>query len=199
VDAPGPALLAGQQDRLVDSEHGVGASILRHVTDRPCALGAARDGDRARPAQQPGNAAEERRLAGGVRADHRDDLARREARRGHAGHREPPAMIGTDPVEAERHHERLTFERMSEKKNGTPTRAVMMPIGKTTPGRIDLLTIEVSDRSSAPQSSAPGRKKRWSSPRIMRATCGPTRPMKPIVPTKLTGTAARSATTSMIS
>ena len=52
------------------------------------------------------------------------------------------------------------FERMSEKKNGTPTSAVMMPIGKTTPGMIDYETIEVSDSSNAPERIEPGRKKR---------------------------------------
>ena len=76
---------------------------------------------------------------------------------------------------------------MREKKNGTPTSAVMMPIGKMTPGMIDFETIEVTESSSAPASTEPGRKKRWSSPRIMRAMCGPTRPTKPMVPTKLTG------------
>ena len=82
---------------------------------------------------------------------------------------------------------------------GTPTSAVMMPIGNTTPGTIDFETIEVTDSSSAPHSTEPGRKKRWSSPRIMRAMCGPTSPIKPMVPTKLTGMEASSATISMVS
>ena len=54
----------------------------------------------------------------------------------------------------------------------------------------DLLTTEVADRMSAPARAEAGRKKRWSSPTSMRAMCGPTSPMKPIVPTKATGMAA---------
>src|SRR5690606_38741574 len=127
------------------------------------------------------------------------DLAGGKSRRGDARDGEAPAVIGPDILERDGYHDRLTLERMSEKKKGTPTSAVMMPMGKTTPGRMDLETTEVAESSSAPAMIEVGRKKRWSSPTSMRATCGPTSPTKPIVPTKLTGTAASSATISMVS
>ena len=55
------------------------------------------------------------------------------------------------------------------------------------PGVIAFDSVEASDSRIALASAAAGRKKRWSSPTTSRATCGPTRPMKPIAPTKATG------------
>ena len=49
---------------------------------------------------------------------------------------------------------------MREKKKGTPTRAVITPIGMMAPGISIFDTTEVTESKSAPQSTEPGRKKR---------------------------------------
>ena len=50
--------------------------------------------------------------------------------------------------------------KISMAKTGTPTSAVMMPMGSTAPGKMAFDRTEVADRISAPDRIAPGRKKR---------------------------------------
>ena len=45
-----------------------------------------------------------------------------------------------------------------------------MPMGKSAPGVMDLLTMEAAESSRAPAIADVGRKNRWSSPTNMRAT-----------------------------
>ena len=47
---------------------------------------------------------------------------------------------------------------MIQKKNGTPTNAVMMPIGKSPPGFITLESTEAIDKNAAPTKIVVGRK-----------------------------------------
>jgi hypothetical protein len=117
------------------------------------------DADVARPVEQAGDAPEQARLAGGVRADHRRDLAALQHGRGHAGEHLLLAVADADLVELQgRYHARLRLDMMRLKRNGTPTRAVMMPMGKMVPGTMDLLITEVSDRIAAPDRTEAGRK-----------------------------------------
>ena len=67
--------------------------------------------------------------------------------------------------------------------------AVTIPIGNIAPGIRTLLTIDASDKIAIPHTADRGKKYRWSSPTNIRAICGPTIPIKPIVPTKETATA----------
>ena len=65
-----------------------------------------------------------------------------------------------------------------------------MPTGSTTPGTTIWATAWALVSTRAPQAIAVGTKSRWSSPTRMRATWGPTRPTKPMIPTELTVSAA---------
>ena len=79
-------------------------------------------------------------------------------------------------------------------KNGTPISDVTTPMGNIAPGIRVLLTTELAERINDPVSNEAGRKKRWSSPINRRAMCGPTSPIKPMVPTNATGNEASRLT-----
>ena len=107
-----------------------------------------------------GDAFEQGRFPGRVRPDDRNQFSSPHRRRRYIFNEELSAVIGADRLKLQGYHERLLLEMMSEKKKGTPTRAVMIPIGKTTPGTIDFETIEVTESSNAPDRIDPGRKNR---------------------------------------
>src|SRR5690606_12351050 len=108
------------------------------------------------------------------------------------------SVTGAQAVHLQSHHPsahtRSLRLRINDRNTGTPINDVTIPIGSSTPGTIALLATEASDMIAAPVRALAGRKYRWSSPISMRAMCGPTRPMKPIVPTNATAVAANRLT-----
>src|SRR5260363_101022 len=82
--------------------------------------------------------------------------------------------------------------RMRETNTGTPTSAVMIPIGIATPGMMVIDRAWAVASRKAPVAAEAGAKYRCSSPTRMRATWGPTRPTNPMTPAKATVTAASS-------
>src|SRR5690606_8452627 len=103
-------------------------------------------------------------------------------------------VAGTEILQLDRHHEFFFPPRIRDMKKGTPISEVTTPMGKMAPGIRVLLTTELADRINAPVSKDAGRKNRWSSPISIRAMCGPTSPINPIVPTKATGNEASRLT-----
>ena len=69
-----------------------------------------------------------------------------------------------------------------------------MPTGTATPGTTTWLTAWAAVSSVAPARREAGTRNRWSSPTRPRAMCGPTRPTKPMIPTKATDSAASRET-----
>lgn len=74
-------------------------------------------------------------------------------------------------------------------KNGIPITDVTNPMGKITPGIINLLNKKAKDKINPPNKADRGMKNLWSSPTVNLAIWGATNPTNPIVPTKLTATA----------
>ena len=56
------------------------------------------------------------------------------------------------------HHVLALRERMIQKKNGTPMKEVMMPMGNSAPGLMSLERTEAAERKAEPASMAVGRK-----------------------------------------
>jgi hypothetical protein len=83
---------------------------------------------------------------------------------------------------------------MRSTNTGTPTIDVMIPTGTITPVTSSFAASDAVTSRHEPLNSDAGRKWRWSSPTSIRATCGPTRPMKPIVPASATAVAANRDT-----
>ena len=62
-----------------------------------------------------------------------------------------PAVASLEAPKLESYcHDRFLLVRMRAKKKGTPTRAVITPIGKMMPGMMDLLTTEVDRQHQRP-------------------------------------------------
>ena len=88
--------------------------------------------DRARrSATSPRDRAQERALAGAVRPDQRDPLARRDRRRVTPSSDGAPPSSTEQRVERERRHEKLLLVRSTIAKNGAPKNAVTTPIGSS--------------------------------------------------------------------
>ena len=56
------------------------------------------------------------------------------------------------------HHVLVFLERIIQKKNGTPMKEVMMPMGNSAPGLMSLERTEAAERKAAPVSIEVGRK-----------------------------------------
>src|SRR5262249_27112193 len=106
-----------------------------------------------------------------------------------------PAVVERDSVDNERWrvtHEKYSFrrERMRWRKIGTPTKAMTMPTGITAGLKASRPMVSATNSKAPPEITENGMSQRWSAPIMRRATCGPTKPMKPITPVKLMTTAA---------
>ena len=77
---------------------------------------------------EPGNRAQQRRLAGSIGADERHPVAGRDLRRDVVDHTLPTETDG-DGIEQESGHAVLRAERKTSAKNGAPKNAVTTPIG----------------------------------------------------------------------
>ena len=130
---------------------------MRHVADTSAGSIRATDLDYTVAADQIGNAFEQCRLAGRIGPDDSGQLSADKQAGIHIGEHHMLAIAGANAVQCQVHHDRLRLVKISEKKNGTPTSAVITPIGRMAPGMIILLTTEVTESISAPQITDAGR------------------------------------------
>ncbi len=70
----------------------------------------------------------------------------------------------------------------SQRKNGPPSSAVMIPTGNSVGGWSIRAAVSQITRNAPPKHSDSGNSQRWSGPTSKRQTCGATRPTKPIGP-----------------
>ncbi|GAA6212017.1 hypothetical protein NBRC116602_17580 [Hyphomicrobiales bacterium 4NK60-0047b] len=66
-------------------------------------------------------------------------------------------------------HRRCPLVKISTTKIGTPMNDVIIPTGMSMPGMSVFDISEAKDKITALQRHAPGKRKRWSSPKINRA------------------------------
>ena len=71
-----------------------------------------------------------------------------------------PTIARNEVFKLQRHHALRPLVRIRAAKKGTPTNAVIMPMGRTAPGSKAFESTDVAERISAPASIAPGKKKR---------------------------------------
>ena len=78
-------------------------------------------------------------------------------------------------------------------KNGTPTNAVITPIGSSAGTAAVRAVASARPGRWRPSRAAQGTSRRWSLPQSSRTACGTTRPTNPITPLTATASAASSA------
>lgn len=115
--------------------------------------------DNPSPAQMSGDAAEQGGFTRRVSPHQCRQRAALKAGRGTGKDLATPIAC-PDVVQRQTYYDLRPFVRIRAAKKGTPTRAVMMPMGSTAPGRIALDSTDVADKITAPDSIAPGRKNR---------------------------------------
>src|SRR5690606_33580394 len=150
------------------------------------------------PALDPAQAqerAQQRALARPVRPEHRVERTGSDIHRyisqGGGGR---PRVPDRDPVRGDS-HDAPVLRRRSTRKNGTPTNAVMTPMGISVGASARRAARSASVRNAAPARKESGRRERWSEPTSSRTAWGTTRPTKPITPATATPEAVISAAT----
>ena len=148
-------------------------------------------------ALDPGGGAHERRLAGAVGADDRDELAARELEPGavddRACRRSRPrsAADRQQPRSPRGHH---TARRSSQRNSGTPRTTMNGPTGSTIGARARRARCRRRPAAPPPPSAEAGMTKAcFEVPPAIRTTCGTTSPRKPSSPASAAAAAASSA------
>src|SRR5689334_14741909 len=204
--------MAAERDDGGDRHRPVEDVPLRQIGDAARALArreraerTAVDRDPAFRRLQAGQRANERRLAGAVRADQHAELAGPQVE-GHAIHDEPVAKpddhVGS--VQPRRAHvaapsSRRRSRKIIAMKNGTPISAVTTPSLSSMAVALGLAGTSRTAISAAMSSTAPikvaGRQMRaGSEPTRRRTRCGATSPTNPIEPATATAAPTPSAT-----
>src|SRR6188472_1806508 len=147
--------------------------------------------------EEPRDRAEERRLAGTVRADERHPLAAFHLCR-HLQHDRTAAQPHRHAVECDGAHARPPRVRRTNAKNGAPKSAVITPIGTSAGASAVRATTSARIRNPAPTTKESGSSPRYDVPTTSRIACGTMIPTKAIRPHTATAAAVPTvaATTS---
>ena len=151
-----------EQDDFQRGERGIDDGVLRHVADgfAPGHVMAVAEGfvavaDLSAVGQFGKEGFDERGFACAVRPEDGVGFAVVQFERDVVGDAELAAMDGEVVY---LHHVLALRERMIQKKNGTPMKEVMMPMGNSAPGLMSLERTEAAERKAEPASMAVGRK-----------------------------------------
>src|SRR5690606_15076261 len=136
----------------------------------------------------PGEPAQQRRLAGPVGPDDRERAA--------LGDREPDPVeeplagdLDDDVVAADHPSTPRREVRSTRMKNGAPKNAVTTPIGISAGAATVRARRSAAHRNAPPNSSDSGSSDRWLGPTSSRTVCGTMIPTNPISPDTLTAAA----------
>src|SRR5262249_54660952 len=179
---------ASHQHHRLDGEGEGGEMRLWHIGDQPRALAASVACKR--PAgeidvavlrrEQAEQRLEQGRLAAAVRAEQRQHLAGRE-RDVEPAADHAVAVADREIAAREDHDHVLATLVSSQMKNGVPMSAVRMPSGISIAAPVRA-NVSISSKNPPPNSAAAGTRRAKSGPARVRATCGTTRPIQPMMP-----------------
>src|SRR5581483_7491223 len=177
---------------------------LRNKRDQPRPLAArqrrrppAAEEQLAGPGREPGNEAQQRRLARAVGADDRQPLAPRDVHVDAPQHR--VAVVGHRGGAAVDHDVTPSRrdERSTRMKNGAPKNAVTTPMGISAGDDSVRASRSATHRNAPPNSSDNGSTTRWLRPARRRTVCGTMMPTNAISPDTETAAAVPSDAATM--